>query len=64
MLQYMLSDRPVVMVTGHFGNFEIAGYTSGLMGISSLAIARRLDNRFLHRWVEQFRSSKGPIDGR
>jgi KDO2-lipid IV(A) lauroyltransferase len=61
MLRYMLSDRPVVMVTGHFGNFEIGGYTSGLMGISTLAIARRLDNRFLHRWVERFRSAKGQL---
>ncbi|KAA1259523.1 Lipid A biosynthesis lauroyl acyltransferase [Rubripirellula obstinata] len=61
MLRYMLSDRPMVMVTGHFGNFEIGGYTSGLMGINTLAIARRLDNRFLHRWVEQFRSAKGQL---
>ena len=59
MLKHMLSARPTVMVTGHFGNFEIGGYTSGLMGVSTLAIARRLDNRFLHRWVEQFRSAKG-----
>lgn len=59
MLQHSLSGRPVVMVTGHFGNFEVGGYASGLMGISTLAIARRLDNRFLHRWVERFRSAKG-----
>ncbi len=59
MLRYMLADRPLVMVTGHFGNFEIGGYLSGLMGFRSLTIARRLDNRFLHRWVERFRGAKG-----
>lgn len=61
MLHYMLSDRPMVMVTGHFGNFEIGGYMSGLMGVSTLAIARRLDNRFLHRWIERFRSEKDQL---
>jgi KDO2-lipid IV(A) lauroyltransferase len=59
MLSYMLSNRPTVMVTGHFGNFEIGGYVIGLMGLSTLTIARRLDNPFLHRWVERFRGAKG-----
>lgn len=58
-LRLCLSDRPVVMVTGHFGNFEMGGYTAGLMGCESTTIARRLDNPYLHRWVERFRSAKG-----
>jgi KDO2-lipid IV(A) lauroyltransferase len=59
MLKHMLSNRPTVLVTGHYGNFEIGGYISGLMGFTTLTIARQLDNRFLHRWVEQFRGAKG-----
>jgi KDO2-lipid IV(A) lauroyltransferase len=59
MLRSMLSDRPSVYVTGHFGNFEVGGYTMGLMGVRTLAIARRLDNPYLHDWVEDFRSAKG-----
>ena len=58
-LRFILSQRPTVSVTGHFGNFEIGGYTLGLMGCESTTIARRLDNRFLHAWVERFRSAKG-----
>lgn len=58
-LQTFLSQRPGVMVTGHFGNFEIGGYTMGLMGCGTTTIARKLDNRFLHQWVERFRSAKG-----
>ena len=58
-LRGLLSTRPTVTVTGHYGNFEIGGYTMGLMGIPSTTIARRLDNRFLHRWVAQFRGAKG-----
>lgn len=60
-LRYMLDTRPVVTVTGHFGNFEIGGYITGLMGVSTLTIARQLDNRFLHRWVERFRGAKGQL---
>ncbi|MFK8110823.1 MAG: lysophospholipid acyltransferase family protein [Rubripirellula sp.] len=58
-MSYLLDDRPTIMVTGHFGNFEVGGYVSGLMGFSTLTIARRLDNVFLHRWVERFRGAKG-----
>lgn len=54
-----LSPRPSVIVSGHFGNFEIGSYTLGLMGMKTLAIARSLDNPFLHRWVERFRGAKG-----
>lgn len=59
MLGLVLSKRPTVMVTGHFGNFEICNYVIGLMGVSTTSIARRLDNRFLHDWVDRFRSAKG-----
>ncbi|WP_404306551.1 lysophospholipid acyltransferase family protein [Neorhodopirellula lusitana] len=59
MLQASFSERPAVMVSGHFGHFEIGSYTMGLMGLRTLAIARTLDNRFLHRWVERFRGAKG-----
>ncbi|MEM9646388.1 MAG: lysophospholipid acyltransferase family protein [Planctomycetota bacterium] len=59
MLQAMLSRRPTVTVTGHFGNFEIGGYMIGLMGFQTTSIARKLDNVHLHRWVERFRRAKG-----
>ncbi len=58
-LKLYLSERPVVGVTGHFGNFEVGGHVTGLMGFSTLTIARQLDNPFLHRWVERFRGAKG-----
>ena len=59
MLANLLSPRASVVVTGHYGNFEIGGYVTGLMGFETLAIARRLDNPYLHRWVERFRGAKG-----
>ncbi len=58
-LKHFLGMRPTVSVTGHFGNFEVGGHTMGMMGCESTTIARRLDNPFLHRWVESFRSAHG-----
>jgi KDO2-lipid IV(A) lauroyltransferase len=67
LIQLMLSKRPKVIVSGHFGNFEIAGYVMGIFGCRTYAVARPLDNPFLHRYVERFRGSTGqfllPKDG-
>ena len=59
MLRHCLSRRPTVLVTGHFGNFEMGGYITGLLGIPTTTIARNLDNRYLHRYVTEFRGAKG-----
>lgn len=67
MVSYLLDTRPLVIVSGHFGNFEVAGYTAGLLGFPTFAIARPLDNVYLHRFINRFRGSKGqfmlPKDG-
>ncbi len=59
MTRYFLDWRPVVMVSGHFGNFELAIYMSGILGIPTYAIARQLDNPWLQKWLTQFRESRG-----
>ena len=59
LVAYMLDPRPVVLVSGHFGNFEVASYSAGLLGFKTHAIARPLDNPFLDRFVKQFREAKG-----
>lgn len=58
-VRYLLDSRPTVIVTGHYGNFEIAGYVLGLFGFPSFTIARRLDNPYLDRFVNRFRGLKG-----
>jgi Kdo2-lipid IVA lauroyltransferase/acyltransferase len=67
MLRELLDDRATVLVTGHFGNFEVAGYTTGLLGIHSSTVARPLDNVYVDAYVEAFRSATGqfilPKDG-
>lgn len=55
----LLSDRPLLIVTGHFGNWEMAGYALGLLGFKTYAVARPLDNRFLDAYLLRFRESTG-----
>jgi Kdo2-lipid IVA lauroyltransferase/acyltransferase len=59
MLQIVLDERPSVLVSGHYGNFELAGFLTGLFGLPSTTIARPLDNGFVHDYVTQFRSLGG-----
>ena len=59
LLKYLLDPRPRVLVSGHFGNFEIASYLAGAFGFHTYAVARTLDNPFLHNFVTRFRESKG-----
>ena len=59
LVECLLSGRPVMLVTGHFGNWEMAGYVLGLLGFTAHAIARPLDNRFLDDFLRRFRESTG-----
>jgi KDO2-lipid IV(A) lauroyltransferase len=54
-----LDDRPTIVVTGHFGNWEVAGHFIGLIGIGGTAIARDLDNPFLDRFLRRYREYSG-----
>jgi Kdo2-lipid IVA lauroyltransferase/acyltransferase len=55
----LLGDRPVLLVTAHYGNWEVAGYVMGLIGMRTYAIARVLDNPHLDRFLQRFRQKTG-----
>lgn len=52
-------DRPKVILSGHYGNFELAAYLFGLFGLRIFSVARELDNPLLDRFVTAFRESRG-----
>jgi KDO2-lipid IV(A) lauroyltransferase len=52
-------DRPKVILSGHYGNFELAAYLFGLFGLRIFSVARELDNPHLDRFVTEFRESRG-----
>jgi KDO2-lipid IV(A) lauroyltransferase len=51
----LLLNRPRVLVTAHFGNFEVAGLMSGLLGITTFTVTRTLDNKYVDDFVLRFR---------
>jgi KDO2-lipid IV(A) lauroyltransferase len=55
----LLSGRPLVIISGHYGNFELGGYLMGLFGFPTYTVARALDNRYLDRFVNDFRGRTG-----
>ncbi len=59
LVRALASPRPLVAVTAHLGNFEMAGYVSGLLGFPTFTIARPLDNPFLQRFLLRFRGATG-----
>ncbi|MDR0327034.1 MAG: lysophospholipid acyltransferase family protein [Planctomycetaceae bacterium] len=52
-------DRPVILVTGHLGNFEIGGFSLGVLTYPSHTVARTLDNPYLNQFIKDFRESTG-----
>jgi KDO2-lipid IV(A) lauroyltransferase len=55
----MLLPRPKVIVTAHFGNFEVAGYLTGIFGFKAHTVARKIDNPYVDAYVNRLRESKG-----
>ena len=44
LVRLLLADRPTLIVTAHFGNFEVAGVVLGILGFPTHTVARTLDN--------------------
>jgi Kdo2-lipid IVA lauroyltransferase/acyltransferase len=56
---FMSGKRPLIFLTGHYGNWEMAGYVFGLFGFPTVAVARTLDNPYLERYLKSFRERTG-----
>jgi KDO2-lipid IV(A) lauroyltransferase len=52
-------ETGLICLTGHFGNWEVVGYTMAALGFKSTAIARRLDNPYLDEFVLGERQRRG-----
>jgi KDO2-lipid IV(A) lauroyltransferase len=57
--QFMSGNRPLIFLTGHYGNWEMAGYVFGMFGFPTVAVARTLDNPYLERFLRSFRERTG-----
>ena len=59
MLKRLNAGRPMILLTGHLGNWEILGSLMGVLGYPIDALFRPLDNPLLNAWVMQIRSRHG-----
>jgi len=59
MLAPLYDTRPALLVTAHFGNWELAGWYVGVCGFKTHAIARVLDNPRLEAFFKSFRQATG-----
>ena len=58
-LDRLLKGGPIIMLSGHFGNWEMAGYLFGVFGFPPNSVARTLDNPHLDRFLRSFRERTG-----
>src|SRR5215212_6301381 len=59
-LRLMLrKDQGLIMLTGHYGNWEILGYVLATLGFPTVSIARPLDNPYVNDWLLGVRERQG-----
>ncbi len=55
----MKEGKGMLMVAGHYANFEIMGYMLGRFGFNVYSIARPLDNRYISKYLYGVRRNAG-----
>jgi len=57
--RHIAAGRPSILVTGHFGNWEMVGYAMAAMGFPPTSVARPLDNPYLNEYILRLRERTG-----
>jgi Kdo2-lipid IVA lauroyltransferase/acyltransferase len=55
----MARHRGLILLTGHYGNWEILGYVLATLGFPTVSVARPLDNPYVNEWLLGVRERKG-----
>lgn len=58
-LDLLMQGGPVILLSGHYGNWEMAGYLFGVFGFPPNSVARTLDNPYLDEFLRSFRERTG-----
>jgi KDO2-lipid IV(A) lauroyltransferase len=51
--------KGMILITGHYGNFEVLGYVMAILGFATSSVARPLDNAYVSRWLFDVRQKHG-----
>ncbi|HMB94642.1 MAG TPA: hypothetical protein VKK61_01250, partial [Tepidisphaeraceae bacterium] len=52
-------NQGLIMLTGHYGNWEILGYALASLGFETTSVARPLDNPYVNHWLLGVREKMG-----
>ena len=52
-------DAGLILLTGHFGNWEVVGYMMATLGFPSVSVARPLDNPYVNQYLLGVRERTG-----
>lgn len=52
-------QKGLILLTGHYGNFEVLGYLLATLGLPTSSVARPLDNPYISDWVFGVREKMG-----
>jgi len=55
----MRPGRGLILLTGHYGNWEVLGYVLATLGFETTSIARRMDNPYVNEWILGVRERQG-----
>jgi len=58
-LRVLLRGRGAILVTGHYGSWEICGFMLATLGFPVVAVMRPLDNPYLNRYLLDVRARRG-----
>ena len=58
-MDVLIGQRGVILVTGHYGNWELVGFMLATLGFPLTAVMRPLDNPYLNRFLMDVRAKRG-----
>lgn len=58
-LDVLTRRRGAILVTGHYGSWELCGYVLATMGFPIVAVMRPLDNPYLNSYLMDVRAKRG-----
>lgn len=58
-VEAICSGRQVILLGGHFGNWELGMSVLGIWKVPTGIVARQLDNPYLHHWFREYREQTG-----
>jgi len=59
LMRMLLSNRGAILITGHYGSFEIMGHLLAAVGYSMVSVMRPIDNYLLNNFLVRTREIRG-----